>query len=31
MAKHVCGSVNNELIVSFLSFGGMAIWIGLRR
>ena len=27
--EYVCGSVKNELIVSLLSFGGMAISIGL--
>ena len=31
MAQHLCGSVKNELIVSLLSFGGMAISLGLRR
>ena len=31
MAEYVCGSVKNELIVSLLLFGGMAISIGLRR
>ena len=30
-AGYVCGSVTNKLIVSLLSFGGMAISIGLRR
>ena len=30
MAQHLCGSVKNELIVSLLSFGGMAISLGLR-
>ena len=29
-AEHLCGSVKNELIVSLLSFGGMAISIGVR-
>ena len=31
MVEYVCGSVKNELIVSLLSFGGMAISISLRR
>ena len=30
MAEYVCGRVKNELIVSLLSFGGMATSIGLK-
>ena len=29
MAQHLCGSAENELIVSLLSFGGMAISLGI--
>ena len=31
MAEYVCGSVKNELIISLLSLGSMAISLGLRR
>ena len=31
MAEQVCGRVKNELIISLLLLGGMAISLGLRR
>ena len=31
MAEQVCGNVKNELIISLLLLGGMAISLGLRR